>query len=98
MNARYVTICLGALIAVALPQASGAAEPASSPSSTPLMERAFALHEQGPDQLRQFIFRTRMVYGLNQAEVVRAYEATRTAHALKSAEQPRVATAHPAVR
>ena len=95
MNARYLTICLGALIAVALPQASGAAEPASSPSITPLMERAFALHEQGPDQLRQFIFRTRMIYGLRQADVVNAYEATRKAEAPAEADQPRVASSKP---
>jgi hypothetical protein len=96
MNARYLTICLGALIAVALPHTSTAAD--AAPSVTPLMERAFALHEQSPDRLHQFIFRTRMIYGLNQAEVVWAYEATRTAHALKSAEQPRVANATPSGR
>jgi len=93
MNARYLTICLGALIAVALPQASGAAEQA--PSVTPLMERAFALHEQGPDQLRQFIFRTRMIYGLSQSDVVNAYEATRKAEARAEADQPRVASTTP---
>ena len=93
MSARYVSICLGALIAVALPQASGAAEQA--PLVTPLMERAFALHEQGPDQLRQFVSRTRMIYSLRQEDVVKAYEATRKAEAPATADQPRVATATP---
>ena len=93
MNARYLTICLGALIAVALPHTSTAAD--AAPSVTPLMERAFALHEQGPDQLRQFIFRTRMIYGLSQADVVNAYEATRKAEAPAEADQPRVASSKP---
>ena len=51
--------------------ASVAAEPA--PSVTPIMERAFAFHEQGPDRLRQFVHRTRMIYGLRQDDVVNAY-------------------------
>jgi hypothetical protein len=93
MNARYLTICFGALIAVALPQASLAAEQA--PSVTPLMERAFAFHEQGPDQLRQFVYRTRMIYSLSQADVVKAYEATRKAEAPATADQPRVASTKP---
>ena len=96
MNARYVTICLGALIAVALPQASGAAEQA--PSVTPLMERAFALHEQGPEQLRRFVTRTRMIYALNQADIVKAYEAVRGTKAASTVEESRVATAAPDVR
>ena len=82
MSARTLTICLGALIVVALPQASVAAEPA--PPVTPIMERAFAFHEQGPDRLRQFINRTRMIYGLRQDDVVKAYEATRMAEAPSS--------------
>jgi len=59
------------------------------------MERAFTYHEQGPDQLRQFVFRTRMIYGLSQADVVKAYETTRKAEAPSSPDQPRVATAKP---
>lgn len=96
MSARYLTICLGALIAVALPQTAAAID--SARSVTPLMERAFAFHEQGPDQLRQFVYRTRMIYGLSQADIVTAYEATRKAEAPATADQPRVATATPEVR
>jgi hypothetical protein len=79
MSARTVTICLGALIGVAVTHVAVAAEPATT--ITPLMERAFAYHAQGPDQLRQFINRTRMIYALRQEDVVKAYEATRTAEA-----------------
>lgn len=93
MSARTLTVCLGALIVVALPQASVAAEPAAP--VTPIMERAFAFHEQGPDRLRQFINRTRMIYGLRQDDVVKAYEATRMAEAPSSGEDARVASTSP---
>ena len=93
MSARYLTICLGALIAVALPQTAAATD--SAPSVTPLLERAFAFHEQGPDQLRRFVTRTRMIYGLRQQDVVKAYEATRKAEAPATADQPRVASTKP---
>jgi hypothetical protein len=90
MQARYVTLCLGALFAVALPQVSAAADAASV---TPLMERAFAYAEKGPDELRQFVYRTRMIYGLRQEDIVKAYEAKRLAEAPSSPDEPRVASA-----
>jgi hypothetical protein len=93
MSARTLTICLGALIAVALPPASVAAGPAAG--VTPIMERAFAFHEQGPDRLRQFIHRTRMIYGLTQEDVVKAYEATRRAEAPTRPDEARVAYTQP---
>jgi hypothetical protein len=97
MQARYLTIALGALVAVALPQASGAAEPA--PAATPLMERAFAYAEKGPDELRQFVYRTRMIYALRQADVVKAYEAARgTPPAAAAEDGKRIAAAAPDLR
>ena len=93
MSARNLMTCATALIAVALPPASMAAEPV--PSATPLMERAFRIHEQGPDRLRQFVNRTRMIYRLNQEDVVKAYEATRKAEVPARAEDGRVASAQP---
>ena len=96
MHARHLTICFGALVAVALSQAAGAAEPA--PSVTPLMERAFAFHEQGPDQLRHFVHRTRMIYALRHEDVVKAYEAVRGTKAATAQDEARVASAAPDVR
>jgi hypothetical protein len=95
MQARYVTLCLGALFAVALPQASTAADPATV---TPLMERAFVYAEKGPDELRQFVYRTRMIYGLRQEDVVKAYEAARGKPLAVSQDESRIASAAPEPR
>jgi hypothetical protein len=96
MQARYVTLCLGALFAVALPQASTAADPA--PTVTPLMERAFAYAEKGPDELRQFVYRTRMIYALRQEDVVKAYEAARGKPLAVSQDESQIASATPEPR
>jgi len=90
MSAPTLTICLGALIAVTVPTVSVAAELA--PSVTPLMERAFGYYEQGPDRLRQFVHRTRMIYGLRQEDVVNAYRVNRKGAAPSSADDTRVAS------
>ena len=95
MQARYVTLCLGALVAVALPQASVAADPATV---TPLMERAFAYAEKGPDELRQFVYRTRMIYALRQEDVAKAYEAARGTPLAASQDESRIASAAPEPR
>jgi hypothetical protein len=93
MSARTLTSCLVALIAAAVSPLSIAAE--TAPSVTPLMERAFAYHEQGPDRLRQFIHRTRMIYGLRHEDVVNAYLVNRKAAASSSVDDARVASVSP---
>ena len=81
------------LIAAALLVAPAAyAEP---PTVTPAVQKAFTQLEQGPDQLRRFVQRTRMIYALNYAEVVAAHDAKRAAEAPPQAaeSQPPVARA-----
>lgn len=66
-----------ALLAAALVVVPAAyAEP---PTVTPAVQKAFTQLEQGPDQLRRFVQRTRMIYALDYAGVVAAYEARRAA-------------------
>ncbi len=79
-----------ALLAAALLCAPAAyADP--GPAS-PAMQKAFTQLEQGPDQLRRFVQRTRMIYALNYAEVVAAHDAKRAAEA-----PPQLAESQPAV-
>ena len=93
MFARHLTPYVVALAVVATagtPVAS--AEP---PSVTPVMQKAFAQYEQGPEQLRRFVYRTRMIYELDYAQVVKAHEAVRTARAPAAPDDARVAAAEP---
>ncbi|GMU72164.1 MAG: hypothetical protein AMXMBFR42_16230 [Burkholderiales bacterium] len=96
MSARNLTLCLGAALAAATAATSvTAAEP---PPATSVTQRAFAYYEKGPDQLRQFIHRTRTIYQLYYVDVVNAYDAARAAKAAAVAEPARVAAATPEPR
>lgn len=93
MFARHLTLYVVALAAFATagtPVAS--AEP---PSVTPVMQKAFTHYEAGPEDLRRFVYRTRMIYELDYAQVVKAYEAVRTALAPAAPEDARVASTEP---
>ena len=70
-------LCGAGLIAVALAASTQAlAEPAAV---TPEIQRALAKAEQGPDELRQFVHRTRAIYSLNYYQVAALYEARKIA-------------------
>lgn len=96
MIARHRTYCIGALFALVL--AAPVVQAAEPPSVTPVMQRAIAQYEQGPEQLRRYVFRTRMIYGLDYAEVVKAHDAVRTAAAPPASAEPKVAQAAAEVR
>ena len=68
---------------------------AESPTVTPAVQKAFTQLEQGPDQLRRFVQRTRMIYALNYAEVVSAYEAKRATEPPARVAASAVTTAEP---
>lgn len=75
MSNHPICPTLPAVLAAALLVAPAAwAEP---PTVTPAVQKAFTQLEQGPDQLRRFVQRTRMIYALDYAGVVAAYEAKR---------------------
>lgn len=97
MVARQLTLTAGAVFAAALAGTSAAlAEP---PPDTPVMLKAFSLYEQGPEHLRRFVFRTRMIYELDVMQVVKAYDAARRAKAVAGESRDiRVATAEPGPR
>ena len=57
---------------------------------TPLMQRAFAKLEQGPDHLRWFAYRTQIIYNLSAADIIAAYEARKLAAATPPVEESRV--------
>lgn len=60
MNARLLTLTVGAAIALAAPVAQ-----ATSLTGDVATRGAVEAAKQGPDQLRRYIQRTRMVYGLS---------------------------------
>ena len=72
-------LCKTMLVAAALLSAPLAyAEPSSA---SPEMKQAFAKVEQGPDALRWYVQRTRMIYALNYQDVLDQYAKTRNAAA-----------------
>ncbi|CAG0959706.1 hypothetical protein BURK1_00649 [Burkholderiales bacterium] len=90
MFARRRMFTFGALVAVALlgpPVAS-----AQPPSVNPVVQKAFVHLEQGPEELRRFVHRTRMIYQLDYVQVIKSYEAARRAQARAAAGEPRVAS------
>lgn len=96
MSARNLTLCLGAALAAATAATSvAAAEPTPAMSVT---QRAFAYYEKGPDQLRQFIHRTRTIYQLYYVDVVKAFDAERGVKTATVADPQRVASASPETR
>ena len=95
MSARNLSLCLGAALAFATAATSVSA--AESPPATPEVKRAFEYFEKGPDQLRQFIHRTRTIYQLYYVDVVKAYDAARGVKAA-AADPPRVASVSPEIR
>ena len=53
---------------------------AAAPTADPFVQKAVAKYATGgADALRRYVFRTRMIYGLDYASVVAAYEAQRAA-------------------
>jgi hypothetical protein len=91
MSSRTSRLSRGSALAAALLCASVAcAEP---PAVTPVMQRAFAALEQGPDQFRWFMYRAGIIYNLGYAEVIAAYVATRMADLRPPVAESLVATA-----
>ena len=86
-----------ASLAVALSLSSPARADATAPV-TPLMERAFAKLEQGPDHLRWFAYRTQIIYGLSAADIIAAYEAKKLADARTPGDTTLASTDVPAKR
>ncbi len=60
MNSRILTLAIGTAIALAAPVTQ-----AKSLSGDVATRGAIEAYKQGPDQLRRYIHRTRMVYGLS---------------------------------
>lgn len=83
----------GSTFAAAMLVASVAS--AEPPSVSPLMQRAFAALEQGPDQLRWFTYRAGIMHNLSYADVAAAYAAMRTADVRPRVDLPSVAGAVP---
>lgn len=73
MTTRTFSPCSFALLAATLVCAPAAQ--ADPPTVAPPMQKAIQQLEQGPDQLRRFVHRTRMIYELDYADVVAAYKA-----------------------
>ena len=69
--------CKGAIIAVALVPAPVAVAGASAESRE--MKTALAKAAEGPDQLRRYVHRTRMIYALSYNEVMDRFEASKAA-------------------
>ena len=72
-------LCSSALVAVAM-SATIPAE-AASLTATPELQRALAKAEQGPEQLRWYVQRTRSIYSLDFYEVMAQHEAVKAAQA-----------------
>ena len=88
MNRHAIrTSLVASIVAAAL--AAPAARADTAPL-TPLMQRAFAKLEQGPDHLRWFAYRTQIIYNLSAADIIAAYEARKLAAAAPAADEPRV--------
>ena len=69
---------IAALLFAATIVAAGTAASAQSPSQAayePAVERAIEKAGEGPDTLRRFLFRTRMIYNIAYADVMRIVEA-----------------------
>ena len=49
------------------------------------MKKALAKAEQGPEELRRFVQRTRMIYGLDYSDVMRHHVASKAAEATQTA-------------
>jgi hypothetical protein len=79
MTTMTSKLCRGALVAAALIAAPAAL--AGPPSVNPEMQRALAKADEGPDVLRQYLNRTRMIYGLNYNDVMTLHEAIKAAQA-----------------
>ena len=69
--------CKGAIIAVALVAAPMAVAGPSAESRE--MKTALAKAAEGPDQLRRYVHRTRMIYALSYNEVMDRFEASKAA-------------------
>ena len=82
-------LCRATLVATTLASASLAAA-GPSPASTE-MQTALAKAEQGPDELRRFVNRTRMIYALDYVEVARLSEVAQAAKATPAAGIAKVA-------
>jgi hypothetical protein len=61
--------------------------------ASPEMQTALAKAAQGPDELRRYIHRTRMIYALNYAEVAGHYEAAKAAKAANATPATKTASA-----
>lgn len=77
MTTMMSKLCRGALVAAALAAAPAAL--AQAPSVNPETQRALAKADQGPDVLRQYLNRTRMIYALNFNDVMALHEAIKAA-------------------
>ena len=74
----------GAIIAVALVVAPMAV--AGPSAASPEMKTALAKAAEGPDQLRQYVQRTRAIYALDFNEVMDRHEAINAANAESAAK------------
>ena len=79
MTTMKSKLCRGALVAAALVAAPVVL--AGAPSVTPEQQRALAKAEEGPDALRLYVYRTRMIYAHDINEIIALREAIRTAEA-----------------
>jgi hypothetical protein len=79
MQTTILKLCGAGLIVASLAASSQAI--ADTSTVTPELQRAFAKAEQGPDQLRWYVLRTRGIYSLNFDEVMTQYQARKTATA-----------------
>jgi hypothetical protein len=71
--------CKGAIIVMALAVAPFAL--AGPSAASPEMKTAFAKAAEGPDQLRQYVHRTRAIYALDYNEVMDRFETAKAANA-----------------
>ena len=81
MNTMTLQLCRAALVATAFATTSLAVAGGPSPASIE-MQVALAKAEQGPDELRRYVHRTRMIHALDYIDVMRVHEAKKAASAL----------------
>ena len=84
-------ICRAALVTATL--VTGSFAVAGPSPESPEMQTAFAKAAQGPDELRRYVHRTRMIYALNYAEVAGHYEAAKAAKAANATPATKTASA-----
>ena len=72
-------LCSAGLAAAALAAAIPAT--AGPPSVTPAMQRALAKAEEGPEQLRWYVYRTRTIYALDFHDMMAQLDAGKAAAA-----------------